>query len=120
MLDPAIWQELRSLFEGDEAGLADLVRTFADDSQRTLDRLADPGLPAERWRAGLHRLRSASAGIGAAALSALCADLEAGEPPGPDCPGPLLERLRREREAALRALGGATGDPSETQETDPG
>lgn len=78
IFDPAVIAELRETIGDDEAFIADLVRTYADEGGGLLGEMnaaIAAGDPAALVRPA-HTMKSSSASIGAMRLSDVCRDIE--------------------------------------------
>jgi HPt (histidine-containing phosphotransfer) domain-containing protein len=78
-LEPAAWNELWRTTGGDREFLAELLRTFFDDTAAQLAVLHRSlgDRQAEEFRRAAHSLKSNSATFGALRLSRMCRELEA-------------------------------------------
>jgi len=76
-----------------DAGLIEEVLGLFDEQASLWIRLLDPVGDASAWRDGAHTLKGASAGIGAAALAAVCGEAEAAFSESPAYKTAVLARL---------------------------
>ncbi len=76
-----------------DAALIDEVLALFDEQAALWLRLLDPGGDAGAWRDGAHTLRGASAGVGAHALAAVCAEAEAAAGESAALKAALLNRV---------------------------
>jgi len=107
-LDPSVMESLKELERAGASGLAGkMARLFLDDAAKRLDalsRAAASGNAGEMWPIA-HGLKSASANVGALALSKLFRDLESmGRAGSTEGSGALLESIMEEFAAVRSAL----------------
>jgi HPt (histidine-containing phosphotransfer) domain-containing protein len=109
VLDTAALARLRELDPGGKAGvLQRVLRTYQNSLVTALASFERAGkaMDLDELRRLAHTLKSSSASVGALALSALCAQIEAlaRDRRAADAT-PLVERLRQEGQRVLAALG---------------
>jgi signal transduction histidine kinase/CheY-like chemotaxis protein/HPt (histidine-containing phosphotransfer) domain-containing protein len=107
-LDQDQINDLRSLDDGDGEVFASIIEQFlaqADQGRRDLARLVEEG-DAQALARAAHTLKGASANVGAVAVSAVCAELEAkAKLAGLDGAAGLVEQFACEMARAREALG---------------
>ena len=107
-LDQDQINDLRSLDDGDGAVFAAIIEQFlaqADQGRQDLARLVEEG-DAQALARAAHTLKGASANVGAVAVSAVCAELEAkGKLAALDGAAGLVEQFADELAHAREALG---------------
>jgi HPt (histidine-containing phosphotransfer) domain-containing protein len=78
VLDWNVIEGLRALGDGDDAFLAEMIRTYLDETPRLLARLRDAVIAGDAGgvRLNAHSLKGSSAEFGASYLTDLCRQLE--------------------------------------------